>query len=318
MASAGSPSTVTCFGGERMAGSADRRAISPVIGTVLLVAIVAIMAALAAYVIFGAAETHDPAPAVSVELVETENPAVYRLRYRSGEATLENRTELQGVIESDALHGTELGAGDEIEVMPVSNEVRLVWEGDDRTYTLQTFEAEPAPGLEDISSSDIDYDCDWAEEHINDQQDLDLNSGEVLRCDILDDIDLDPGVSGIDPDIYANATLIGSIDTDGDVNLDQATVTGDVTTDGNDIVMTGESTVYGDVVAQVGTNIDIDGDSYMAGAVVARDGSLSLSDVTVDGHVYVDESDFSCSGDTELGPDSESCSEYDPRDPGDY
>jgi flagellin-like protein len=292
------------------------RGISPVIGTVLLVAITVVIVSIAGYVIFGATETHDPAPSVTVELEAGEDPGRYILRYESGNEPLGNRTELQGVVESDLLHGTNFTAGEERAVMPLASEVRLVWHAEERSYTLQTFTADPV--LENLSASDIDHDCDWAEAEINDQGDLNMNDGDVLHCDVITELDLDPGVSDVAVDFWNNATLIGSIDTDGDVDLDSATVTGDVRSDANDITITDETTVYGDVVAEPNTNIDIDGDTSVAGAVVARDGSLNLDSVTVGGHVYADENDFTCSGDTTIGPAESSCSEYDPKDPEGY
>jgi flagellin-like protein len=298
--------------------STTDRAISPVVGGVLLLAITIALVSFAGYVILGAGDTGATAPTVTVSLEETENPAVYRLSYESGSSSLGSQTELQGVADRTVLQGTEVVAGTDIEVTPVSDEVRLVWDdGDGRSYTLQTFSVDPV--LEGISVSDIDYECDWAESEINNQGDLDLVSGDVLRCDIVDGVSLDPGVNNIAVDMQGGAILVGTIDTDGDVDLDNATVTESVTTDANDIVMTNESTVYGDVVAQSDTNIDIDGDSRVLGAVVVNGGSLSLDSVTVEGHVYVDEDDISgCSGGTTIGPNGESCSEYEFRDPADY
>jgi len=294
------------------------RAISPVVGGVLLLAISITLVSFAGYVLLETGDTHTAAPTVTVSLEETENPAVYRLSHESGTHSLGNQTTVQGVANPAVLRGADFVAGTDIEVTPVSDEVRVVWDSDNsRSYTLQTFNVDPAIG--DLSVSDIYHDCDWAESEINDQGDLNLVSGDVVRCDIVNGVDLDPGVSSVAVDMQSGAVIIGTVDTDGDVDLDNATVTGDVTTDANDIVLTSESTVYGDVVAQSDTNIDIDGDSRVSGAVVAKGGSLSLDSVTVEGHVYVDEDDIStCSGGTTIGPEGESCSEYEFRDPADY
>lgn len=292
------------------------RGISPIVGSVLLVATAVVIVSVAGYVLLGATETHDPAPAVTVELETTDDPGVYMLRYESGNAALGNQTEIRGVIETDALHGRNFTASDEVAVTPLETEVRLVWHADHRSYSLDTYPVDPV--LEDISRSDIDHSCDWAEQEINDQGDLNMNDGDILHCTVVDELDLDPGVTDVAVDLWADATLVGSIDTDGDVDLDSATVTGHVTADANDITVTDESVVHGDIVARPNTNIDIDGDSRVGGAVVTESGSLSLDDVTVDGHVYADEDDLSCSGDTTIGPDETPCGEYDPRDPGSY
>ena len=286
-----------------------RRALTPAVGIVLLVAIVLLIATIASYMIFGLSDTNDPAPEVAVDLIQRGDGFTYQLEYHSGSATLGNKTELLGVVDEEVLHSEDLRAGQEIEVIPIAEEVKLIWYEEDTSYTLHTFTVEAVP-------FEADHLCEWAQEEINDQEDLDLDD-DTLICDIVEEIDLNPGVTSVDVDID-NATLVGTIDTDGDVNLDDSTVTGDITTDADDIVITDQSEVYGDVVAQPNTNIDIDGDSTIEGAVVAKNGDVDLDGVTVTGHVYVDDGAFSCSGDSTLGPNEEDCSEYDSKDPGDY
>lgn len=294
------------------------RGVSPVVGGVLLLGITVLIVAIAGYGILGAGDTDDPAPAVALTLEQTENPAVYRLSYESGTTALGERTELQGVADETVLHDRGFVAGAEAEVVPLRSNLRLVWYGEEQSYTLRTFSVDPVLG--NTSVSGIDHGCAWAEARINDQGDLDLSNGVVLRCDITDGVDLDDGVNSISLDFDTDAVLVGSVDTDSNVDIDSATVTGDITTTtaANDITVTGESTVYGDVVAPPDTNIDIDGGSEVGGAVVARDGTLTLDGVTVDGHVYVDSDDFTCSSDTTIGPEGLSCGEYSPRDPEDY
>jgi len=286
-----------------------RRALTPAVGIVLLVAIVLLIATIASYMIFGLSDTNDPAPEVAVDLIQRGDGFTYQLEYHSGSATLGNKTELFGVVDEEVLHGEDLRAGQEIEVIPIAEEVKLIWYEEDTSYTLHTFTVEAVP-------FEADHRCEWAQKHINNQGDLDLKD-DTLICDIVEEVDLNPGVNDIDVDLD-NATLVGTIDTDGDVDLDESTVVGGVTTDADDITMTDESTVYGDVVAQSDTNIDIDGDSTIEGAVVAKNGDVDLDGVTVTGHVYVDDGAFSCSGDSTLGPNEEDCSEYDSKDPGDY
>lgn len=154
-------------------------------------------------------------------------------------------------------------------------------------------------------------DCDWVESQIN-SGDLSM-SNEKAQCDV--DAGLDDTVTNVDFD--TESVLLGNIDVTGDVDLDTSHVVGRITTSGQDITITSDSIVTGDVVAPSGTQTDIDGGSRVEGAVVAHDGSLSVSSATITGHIYANEDNYSCS-DMTIGPNEKSCSEYDIRNPDDY
>lgn len=291
-----------------------RRALSPVVGVVLLVVVVTLIAAVAGTFVFALTDETDPAPTVAMELEPDDGTVSYTLRHTDGDTLGGNRTELVGVADEKALHGQQLEAGDTVAVVPIADEVRLVWFGEETSYTLHTFSVDPETSL-GFSLADVDGRCDDAEANINANGDLDLVA-ETVVCDVTGETDT--GISDIDTDLASDSVLIGTLDTDGDIDLDSSTVVGDVTTNADDITVTSESDVVGDIVAQPGTNVDIDGDSKVTGNVVAYDGSVSLNNVTVDGHVYADDDDFSCGGGSTLGPQNRDCSGYTPRDPDSY
>lgn len=289
------------------------RALSPVIGGVLFISIVVVLVSIWGVIIFGLTDETDPAPDTRIELDQYQDGTAHKLTFVGGENVSGDRLTLQGAANEKVFRGTEPSAGDTFHIYPVEKELKLVWKGNETTYTLHTFEidAETLPyRLEDNNER-----CGVAEDNIEANGDFDM-VGDRIVCSVTEDTDT--GISDINVDIDADSTLIGSIDTDGDVDIDSSTIVGGVTTDGNDIVVTDESEISGDVVAPSGTNIDIDGDSNVSGAVVLNDGSLSLDDVVVEGHVYATESQFSCSGGTVIGPDRVGCSAYDPKDPSNY
>lgn len=154
--------------------------------------------------------------------------------------------------------------------------------------------------------------CSWVESQIN-SGDLRM-SGQKAVCDVDNSIN---GATVNNIDFDSESVLIGDIDVEGDVDIDTSHVTGDITTNGQDIVITSNTIVGGDVVAPVGTNIDIDAGSKIKGDVVAEGGSLSMDGATIEGHVYVNDEDRSCSNMT-IGPNGKSCDSYEFRDPTTY
>lgn len=291
-----------------------RRAISPVIGVVLMVAIVVVLAAIAATFVFGSTDETDAQPDITMTVLDGDDSSTVVLRHENGDTITGEKTRLVGAADEQAFHGLDLQAGDTVEIVPTKQELKLVWSGENTGYVIQTF---------DVDTSDLPYnpdtvdkECDWVEGNVDNNGDLDM-SDDNANCNVKDDFDTT--YDDVNVDLQSGALLVGDIDTDGDVDLDSSEVVGDISSNADDITLTAESSVYGDVVAASGTNIDIDGDSYVRGDVVVNGGSLSLNNVDIDGHVYADSSDFpsSCSG-TTIGPDEESCSEYDPRDPDDY
>lgn len=287
------------------------RGVSPVVGGVLMIAIIALTVAVSGSLILGLADETDPQPDVALYL-ELTGDVAHTLRHENGEALQGDRTEFLGVADEDVLHGRRFEAGQTVDVVPVENEVRLVWYGQNTDHLLQTFDIDTGSLPYDVDR--IDDECEWVEDNINNNGDLDMND-DAAACDVTGDTDT--GATDIDIDLSTDSLLVGDIDTDGDVDVDSSKVVGNVTTDANDITITGGTSVYGDVVAQSDTNIGIDGDSSIGGDVVAEIGTVSLDSVEIDGHLYVDETDLSCT-DTTIGPNEETCAEYAPKDPDEY
>jgi len=291
----------------------SRRAISPVIGVVLMVVIVVLLAGITAAFVFGSTDETDPQPDVVMTVVESDDSTTVALKHESGDTLAGNKTRLVGAADETAFHGAQLQAGNTVEVVPTDQVLKLVWSGENTDYVVQTFDVDTS--ALPYNPSEVDRDCSWVETNVGANGDLDM-SDDAASCNVKDD--LDATINDVNVDLQSGALLVGSIDTDGDVDLDNSTVVGDITSNADDITITGGSDVYGTTVAKSGTDIDIDGDSYVRGDVVVNGGSLSLNSVDIDGHVYASDSDFPSScPDTTIGPDEESCGEYDPRDPDD-
>jgi len=290
------------------------RAVSPVIGAVLLVGIVSITAVAAGYVIFSLADETKPAPAVGMELEPTGDGVTFALRHLSGDSLAGDRTRLDGVADEDALAGRQLSAGRDVDVVPIDETVTLYWIDNETSYRLHTFEVNTGTLPFDVGN--LDEKCPYVEGLMQSNSgDLDL-TGESVVCDVTEDTDT--GYSDIDIDVDSGSVVVGTLDTDGDIDVDSSIVAGDVTTDGNDVTITDASDIYGDVLAQTATNVDIDGDSSVTGDVVVDGGSLSLANVDIEGHVYANPGDISSCSDVTIGPNDEDCATYSFRNPSSY
>jgi flagellin-like protein len=118
------------------------RALSPVVGTVVLVAIVLVLAAVSAGLVLGLAGEQDPAPQAKFALERADTPGEYRLVHESGDTIDGDRLTLRGVANPDRLSGQELAAGKSVVVEAQSDTIRVVWterEGTSSSYVLSTF-----------------------------------------------------------------------------------------------------------------------------------------------------------------------------------
>lgn len=125
------------------------RAISPVVGTALLIGIILALAVVVGGLVLGLGEEQPTAPEAALELEPVDGSDDYRLVHRSGATIDGDRLRIDGVEDPDALAGTEFGAGDTIRVTPEADEVEVVWRdgpagGSGRSYVLRTFDADPA------------------------------------------------------------------------------------------------------------------------------------------------------------------------------
>jgi len=127
--------------------SSDDRGISPVVGTVLLIAIVVLLIGVSAVVFFGVTEERQPAPEAKLTLEPVEGNDSYVLVMQAGETIDGDQVRLRGVADSDALASRDLTAGDTVYLTPTAETIRVVWETDQgkrSTYTLQTFDIDPS------------------------------------------------------------------------------------------------------------------------------------------------------------------------------
>ena len=120
------------------------RAISPVVGTALFLAIVLVLVAVSSAFVLGLTEKQQPAPQARLALEPVQSSDQYRLVHESGDPVDGGRVTIRGIEDPDTLAGTTLTAGDEIRVTPTRQRVRLVWaeqQRDPSSYILATFEA---------------------------------------------------------------------------------------------------------------------------------------------------------------------------------
>ena len=315
---------------------------SPVVGTVLLVAIVVALSALVAAVAFGTGGPREPAPDVVLELEQTDRPVAHELVVEGGDTLVGEKVEFRGTADEDPLAG-RLRAGESVTVYPVEDTVRVVWFGEyTTTQILATFDPDP-----DLPP--VDERCNWVEGRAPDV-DIDL----VVDCNVITAGDADILSSGVvigevdtdDPVDVDHGTVYGSVASDGAADLDGALVSGDVTA-GGDVTITDGSTVGGAVEAGPSGSVDADrgstlggpvtagndvalssvtvggdvrapdvdiSDSTVEGSVVGSNG-VQLDGVTVTGHVYAPSGSFTCTDSTVNGQD---CGSYTPRDPDEY
>ena len=129
---------------------------SPVVGTVLLVAIVVALSALVAAVAFGTGGPREPAPDVVLELEQTDRPVAHELVVEGGDTLVGEKVEFRGTADEDPLAG-RLRAGESLTVYPVEDTVRVVWFGEyTTTQILATFDPDP-----DLPP--VDEGCNWVE-----------------------------------------------------------------------------------------------------------------------------------------------------------
>ncbi|WP_277540140.1 FG-GAP repeat domain-containing protein [Haloarcula laminariae] len=129
--------------GPQLSTASSERAISPVVGTVLFLAVVLLLVAISGALFLGLTEEQDPAPQARLALEPIESSDDYRLVHESGDSITGSRVRIRGIEDPDTLAGTELTAGSEIRVTPTSETVRIVWEEQRQqpsSYILSTFD----------------------------------------------------------------------------------------------------------------------------------------------------------------------------------
>lgn len=310
----------------------SERAVSPVVGVTLLVAIVVMLAATATWVFLGVSESPEPTPDTVLDAEAAESGAEYRLVHGGGDELDGDDLEFKGALKANAAAGAELSTGDNVSFYPTAEEVTVVWHGEEgRSYTLETIEVERA-------LPEPDEGCEWVEDESDGGTDPIKIDGEVVNCDATtsDIIEiLDGGtvvgevVSGSNALDADSATVFGSVEVEKVANVQDGAVVGTVTSRTEDVKLTNAtaegsieahkvaeasdgSAVEGDVVSET-KDAKID-DSRVDGSVTA-DETVKLTDATVEGDVYADPSDFDCTDSTIGG---QNCTSYSPKDPGNW
>lgn len=291
------------------------RGIAPVVGIPLLIGILVAIAAVASVMFLGLAETNEPTPDAVLELDSDDTGATYVLTHEGGDTIDGDKTELVGVADESALEGHRLEGGESVEVIPVEEDVELVWYDGDTSYVLYRFDADP------IDAS-VDEECPWVDSNHNPGNQLDIDVVVACDIDISDDVhvkdggavvgDIDAGQVDMD-----NGTIYGDLSADDKVDMDDGSeVHGDVVSDTGEIQLDngaringsatalasrvfvqGTSEIKGDAVGE--TDVEVDGGT-VGGAAVARTGQVILDNgATVEGSAYVEngnDAKLDCSG----------------------
>jgi flagellin-like protein len=112
----------------------DDRALSPVVGVALLIAIVVAIAAVSAGLILGLAEPNDPAPAAAFDVESADAAGEMVIRHDGGDTIDGDRLRIEGVTDADAdaFAGRRVATGTTATVAPTDDEIELVWASDER------------------------------------------------------------------------------------------------------------------------------------------------------------------------------------------
>lgn len=128
---------------DRLVGSKEQRAVSPVIGVILMVAITVILAAVIATFVMDIGDLDKGAPNAQFEW--ESDGSTYTVTHTSGEDIEEGDITIQGITtgsddSSDwASSGSTITAGDSVELDPDGDAVTIVWEADDSSTILTEY-----------------------------------------------------------------------------------------------------------------------------------------------------------------------------------
>lgn len=309
------------------------RAISPVIGLVLLVAVVVGLSAVSAGMFYSLNQERDPAPAVTMSLEPTDVAAVQQLSVEQGPTLEGENIEIRGGEELADLAPRELAAGDQHRIVPTATTVEVVWYGShDTSYVIWEESVS-----QEATAPTPDEGCSWVETESDGGTENVKVIGEVVACDVETSEGIEvqdggviigettSGAKDIDAD---DATFYGDVEVETVFNLQDGLVAGSVQSHTADIKLdngTATGSVSAVKVLEVVNESSVGGDatsddqvkvlSSEVAASVVSDDSVKLQDATVEGEVYVDAASFDCTNSTINGQD---CASYSPRDPETY
>ena len=121
----------------RHLGGPTDRAISPVIGVALLLAIIVALGVVVSGLVLGLADSDPASPESRLTLQGSGCPV--DLVHQQGDSLDGDRLRFQGTEDPTPLQGQRFGAGDTVAVRPTADEVTVVWEEPDggSSYTLE-------------------------------------------------------------------------------------------------------------------------------------------------------------------------------------
>lgn len=254
------------------------RGISPIIGTVILIAIVMLLVSILFTGVFNLADTGSAAPQVHFDTSPADPYPGIVLAHQSGDALDTDRLTLTGGVLVTGF-GETVTAGDTAVVIPTDETITVRWQQDDTSYTL--FEHDPDISPYTDYSINQSGDVDIAEDTTIDggirsqtgEIDADENTSIKGAVVAVDDIDIDDHGTVYGP-VNSTATA------EGDLEIGSATVVYGAVTAADGEVDTGENaTIYGDVIA-ANSDIELDQNTTVYGDVQASD-SVDLGDHTV-------------------------------------
>jgi len=120
----------------------DERAISPVVGVALLVAIAVILVAITGAILFGIAEDKPPAPQARLAVTPDATGCGFTFQHRGGDRIRGKNLEVEGLHDPNALDGEILEATDEVGITPQEKDLTVIWHApeEDIDHVLANFE----------------------------------------------------------------------------------------------------------------------------------------------------------------------------------
>ncbi|MFC7176956.1 type IV pilin N-terminal domain-containing protein [Halosegnis marinus] len=275
------------------------RAVSPVIGVVLLVAIVLALGAVTTTLALGLADTGDPAPQVRFSFAVADDGTV-TVTHEGGATIDADALRLHGEDPDGAVSfgawpasGT-FSTGDSVVVPNATGDetLRVVWRGGDRSFTLKTWTGpgEPAgaalavpedPGHAYYDRNfDGDYDAGTDRELTRGELEAGVSdSGRLVVPSSLGTVSLDTGADFEADGIYLAADVVyPTSSSPSPVVLDARS--GDLFVDGGELDFRKQSM---DITLRAGGTVDLAGERLTSNSPVTIDGgTVDLTDADVD------------------------------------
>lgn len=211
------------------------RAISPVVGGVLLIGIVLLLATVTGAVILGLTDEDPPAPAARLDVDSTASGCGFDLVHRGGDRIDGDNIEVKGIDDPDALDGETLTATDTVDVNPERDDLTVIWHAPEQNFD------HVLARLEVNSTAGGGWACTTGTVITEDSGKL-----KVIGGDGSNDIELTnpTDVVGLGPvtlDLTDDGTTdVPYVTSNGEIKLTNKTNTTTTLTDGSDSVIDGD------------------------------------------------------------------------------